>query len=57
MVTHDESTFQANDDMDKGWGPKDEQKLRKKSHGHGLMVSNFLLDTVGHLAVLKEQYS
>ena len=57
LVTHDESTFQANDDMDKGWGPKGEQKLRKKSRGRGLMVSDFLLDTVGRLAVPMEQYS
>ena len=57
LVTHDESTFQANDDMDRGWGPEGEQPLRKKGRGHGLMASDFLLDTVGRLAISSEQYS
>lgn len=30
LVTHDESTFNANDDKDHGWGPQGEQPLKKK---------------------------
>jgi len=57
LVTHDESTFNANDDLKYGWGPKREQPLRKKGRGAGLMISKFLLDTVGRLVVPEEQYS
>jgi hypothetical protein len=51
LVTHDESTFQMNDDLKRGWAPKGNQPLRKKGLGRGLMVSDFLLDTVGRLAI------
>jgi hypothetical protein len=56
LVTHDESTFNANDDTNRGWMPQGEQPLRKKSRGKGLMVSEFLLETVGRLAVPEEMY-
>jgi len=57
LVTHDESTFHANDDKKHGWGPEGEQPLKKKGRGRGLMVSDFLLDTVGRLAVSEEEYT
>jgi len=57
LVTHDESIFHANDDLRQGWAPGNEQPLRKKGRGRGLMISEFLLDTVGRLAIPKEKYS
>jgi len=56
LVTHDESTFNANDDLKRGWFPHNEQPLKKKSKGRGIHVSDFLLDTVGRLAFPVEQY-
>jgi hypothetical protein len=56
IVTHDESAFQANDDLNYGWAPEGEQPLRKKSRGRGLMVSEFLTDTVGRLAIPEDLY-
>ena len=56
LVTHDESCFHANDGGTYGWAPKGEQPLRKKGPGMGIMVSEFLLDTVGRLAISKETY-
>ena len=57
LVTHDESIFHANDDNKYGWAPEGEQPLRKKGRGRGLMISDFLLDTVGRLAVPKDVYA
>jgi hypothetical protein len=56
LVTHDESCFHANDEKKYGWAPKGEQPLRRKGLGKGIMVSEFLLDTVGRLAVSEEDY-
>ena len=56
LVTHDESCFNANDGGTYGWALKGEQPLRRKSPGMGIMVSEFLLDTVGWLAISEEIY-
>jgi hypothetical protein len=42
LVTHDESTFNANDGKRRLWIEKDKQPLRAKSRGKGIMVSGFL---------------
>jgi len=42
FVTHDESTFNANDGKRQGWMRKGHQPLRQKSKGRGIMVSGFL---------------
>ena len=42
LVTHDESTFNANDGKRQGWMKKGEQPLRQKGKGRGIMVSGFL---------------
>jgi hypothetical protein len=42
FVTHDESTFHANDGKRQGWMPKGEQPIRPKHRGKGIMVSGFL---------------
>lgn len=42
LVTHDESTFNANDGKRSLWMKKDHQPIRPKSKGRGIMVSGFL---------------
>ena len=42
LVTHDESTFNANDGKRQGWMKKGEQPLLQKGKGRGIMVSGFL---------------
>jgi hypothetical protein len=41
MVTHDESTFYANDGKEKGWFQQGETQLRGKGPGLSIMVSEF----------------
>ena len=43
LVTHDESTFNANDGKRRLWSQKGEQPLRPKGKGKGIMVSGFLM--------------
>ena len=49
LVTHDESTFQAYDEMRAFWRPDGEQPLRKKGMSAGLHVSDFLTEKIGRL--------
>ena len=42
LVTHNESTFNANDGKRQGWMKKGEQPLRQKGKGRGIVVSGFL---------------
>lgn len=42
LVTHDESTFNANDGTRQGWTKIGQQPLRPKGRGRGIMVSAFL---------------
>ena len=37
--------------------PKGEQPLKKKGLGRGFMVSDFLLDTIGRLAIPEDKYN
>ena len=39
LVTHDESTFNANDGRRKAWMEKGKQQIRPKGQGKGIMVS------------------
>ena len=50
LVTRDESTFNANDGKRQMWMKEDEQPLRPKGRGKGLMVADFLTPG-GRLAV------
>ena len=50
LVTHDESTFNANDGKRQMWMKEDKQPLRPKGRGKGLMVSD-ILTPGGRLAV------
>jgi len=42
LIVHDESTFNAIDGRSKIWVKEDNIPLKKKSHGKGIMVSDFL---------------
>ena len=55
IVTHDESTFDSNDGRREGWHPRNEQPLKKKSHGRSIHVSEFLTETIGRLKLSNEQ--
>lgn len=56
VIFHDESTFSANDDQTLKWGVKGEGMLRPKSKGSGIMVSDFIEERTGYLALTNEQY-
>lgn len=49
LVAHDESTFNANDDQARTWVYKDEYRLKHKGKGRGIMASEFICSTIGHL--------
>src|SRR5438270_4267520 len=49
--------FSLNDDKKYSWAPKGEHPLKKKGRGKGFMISGFLLDTVGRLAVPEDVYA
>jgi len=55
FITHDESLFHANDGRKSGWGPEQEQPLRKKGQGRAIHVSEFLCETLGRLKLSDEQ--
>lgn len=48
-VTHDESTFHANDRRRKQWNHSDAVVLQPKGEGQSIMVSDFLTREWGHL--------
>ncbi|RPB23933.1 hypothetical protein L211DRAFT_838386, partial [Terfezia boudieri ATCC MYA-4762] len=49
LVTHDESTFNANDGKRRMWIQNDAQPLRQKSKGRGIMISEVLTPRVCHI--------
>ena len=53
---HDESTFIANEDQPTQWGMKGEKMMKKKSKGAGIMVSDFIDEHNGFLALTDEEY-
>ena len=55
LVTHDECLFYSNDDWPIVWAPIGEPPLRKKGQGKSIMVSEFLLETIGRLKLIPEQ--
>jgi hypothetical protein len=55
LVTHDECVFYSNDDRPVIWAPLGEPPLRKKGQGKSIMVSEFLLETIGRLKLNSEQ--
>ena len=53
---HDETTFQANDDQPTFWGTKGTHIMRPKSKGAGIIVSDFIDERHGYLALSQEEY-
>ena len=53
---HDESTFNSNDDQNLKWGVKGEKIMKKKSKGAGIMVSDFIDEHQGFLALSDAEY-
>ena len=56
VLFHDESTFQANEDQSTMWGRKGEHMLRPKSKGSGIMVSDFVDEKSGYLALTDDEF-
>ena len=56
VIFHDESTFQANDDQPTLWAEKGTNVIRPKSRGSGIMISDFIEETNGYLALTQEEY-
>jgi hypothetical protein len=54
-ITHDESIFYANDGVVKTWGPAEENKLRRKSQGLSVHVSDFICESIGRLRLSEEE--
>ena len=54
LVTHNESTFNTNDDKQYHWKKKGTEPLKPKSKGKGLMVSEFLTAAQGRLHCINE---
>jgi hypothetical protein len=55
LVTHDESTFNANDGSSFSWKKEGSEWLKPKSRGKGIMVSDFLCAAAGRLSYFDEE--
>ena len=55
LIFHDETTFQANDDQSTLWASKGTTVIRPKSKGSGIMVSDFITERDGYLALTIEE--
>ena len=53
---HDESTFMSNEDQSTQWGMKGEKMMKPKSRGAGIMVSDFVDEHNGFLALSDAEY-
>ena len=53
---HDESMFMSNEDQPKQWGMKGEKIMKPKSKGAGIMVSDFVDEHNGFLALSDEEH-
>ena len=56
IIFHDESTFQANEDQPTLWAEKGTSVMRPKSRGSGIMVSDFIEEKNGYLALTQEEH-
>ena len=55
FIFHDESTFNANDELLQ-WGTPESQIIRPKSKGSGIMVSDFIAEQDGYLCLTKAEF-
>ena len=53
---HDETTFMSNEDQPTQWGMKGEKMMKPKSRGAGIMVSDFVDEHNGFLALSDAEY-
>ena len=53
---HDETTFMSNEDQPTQWGEKGQKMMKPKSKGSGIMVSDFIDEQNGFLALSDEEY-
>ena len=53
---HDESTFMSNEDQPTQCGMKGEKMMKPKSKGAGIMVSDFIAEHNGFLALSDKEY-
>ena len=56
IIFNDELTFQVNEDQTIMWGEKGENMLRPKSKGLGIMVSDFVNEKTGCLALSDKEF-
>ena len=53
---HDESTFNSNEDQTTQWGERGQHMLKPKSKRSGIMVSDFVSEGHGYLALSDDEY-
>ena len=56
VIFHDESTFQSNEDQNWQWGLKGSKTMKPKGRDAGIMVSDFVDEHNGFLALTDEEY-
>ena len=56
LLFHDESTFHSNEDQGWMWGEKGKQPIKPKGQGKGIMVSDFVDEFNGLLALTDEEF-
>ena len=56
LIFHDESTFHSNDDQGWMWGEKGKTIIKPKGQGRGIMVSDFIEEHNGFLALTDSEY-
>ena len=56
LIFHDESIFHSNDDQGWMWGEKGNTILKPKGQGRGIMVSDFIDEHNGFLALTDAEY-
>ena len=54
---HDETIFQGNEDQPTFWGIKGTHIMRPQGKGAGIMMSDFIDESNGYLALTREEYS
>ena len=56
VICHDESTFFSNEDQSFMWGTKDQKMIKPKSKDSGIIVSDFIDEFGGFLALSSTEY-
>jgi len=56
LIFHDESTFHANEDQGWMWAEKGKMIIRPKGQGRGIMVSDFIDEHNGYLALTDAEF-